>query len=326
MELLVPPAPVHEKSIPLPEAMRKEIFPWINMPQQDYPAGNIYWQSFKNDFTNIYKYIADVHTPVLVYPVCTAPVIALQFTLAGTAQYQIKRKKAVHLVAGKAALCYLPAGRHKGLIAGKFSSLHFEFSLPLVKELAPGIPQLQELLLFSEKKHPAGVQLSAVPITYVMMNNLKRLEATEHRGGALDLELKSIIIALLTAYRETSPMHLSPDGLPDIPAKATIIAIRNDIVQQPNIHLHSLRVLSKKHFMNEKSLSRAFSKIYGIKISDFVLTQVMQHGLYLLENTTRTVADIAEELGYSNDYNFSRTFWSTHGVYPRSFRERKTTF
>jgi AraC-like DNA-binding protein len=216
-----------------------------------------------------------------------------------------------------------------------FAALHFQLDArPPGGETADSRPPLQILLDLIKTKQGSPQQLlqinanthssSAIPqiaISPSMTRYLDHLSGTMQSNDATcDYELSNIVVELLTEYQEKEASPVNSETA----VTTTMMIIRNEVMLNPNIHEHSLRILAKKHFINEKTLSRAFTKAFGTKISDFILTQVMQRAKYLLENTTRTVADIAEELGYSNNYNFSRTFKNVYGIYPMEFRKKLT--
>ncbi|PWV45861.1 AraC family transcriptional regulator [Chitinophaga sp. S165] len=213
-----------------------------------------------------------------------------------------------------------------------FAALHFQLDArPSGGETADNRPPLQTLLdLIKTKQGSAqALQINTSPysspvlpqiaVSPSMTRYLSHLSGTMQGNDATcDYELSNIVVELLTEYQEK---EASP-GNSETAVTTTMMIIRNEVMLNPNIHEHSLRILAKKHFINEKTLSRAFTKAFGIKISDFILTQVMQRAKYLLENTKRTVADIAEELGYSNNYNFARTFRNVYGIYPMECRKK----
>lgn len=212
-----------------------------------------------------------------------------------------------------------------------FAALHFELNARPNGKMAENRPPLQLLLdLIRTKQHltpqslqanaaaPFSSQLPQISVSPYMTRYLNHLSATMQDNATCDYELSNITIELLTEYQEKRDPQVNTETA----LATTMMVIRNEVMLNPNIHEHSLRILAKKHFINEKTLSRAFTKTFGVKISDFILEQVMQRAKYLLENTRRTVADIAEELGYSNNYNFSRTFRNIYGIYPMELRKK----
>ncbi|SHN43846.1 AraC family transcriptional regulator [Chitinophaga sp. CF418] len=212
-----------------------------------------------------------------------------------------------------------------------FAALHFELNARPAGETTSGSPPLQMLLDLIRSQQGTGPQAlqihagssSPPPLPQIMVSTcmtryLDHLSGTMQENGTNGYELGNITVELLTEYQEKQ----TPQEHTETALSTTMMIIRNEVMLNPNIHEHSLRILAKKHFINEKTLSRAFTKTFRVKISDFILEQVMQRARYLLENTQKTVADIAEELGYSNDYNFSRTFKNIHGIYPMELRKK----
>ncbi|ACU63505.1 helix-turn-helix domain-containing protein [Chitinophaga pinensis] len=210
-----------------------------------------------------------------------------------------------------------------------FAALHFELDACPADDKPQTTAPFELLLQLIRTKQVAVAPASThentdgtvppVTISPSMMRYLDHVTEPIQGGQLPGYALQHIGIELLTEYQEKQVSALSAETALD----TTMMLIRNEVMLYPNIHVHSLRSLAKKHFINEKSLSRTFVKTFGIKISDFILEQVMQRAKYLLENTDMTVADIAEELGYSNDYNFSRTFKNMYSVYPAIFRKKE---
>jgi AraC-like DNA-binding protein len=198
-----------------------------------------------------------------------------------------------------------------------FAALHFELDSLTAGNKAKSAAPLHKLL---DMVRTQDKQQPRINISQCMMKYLDHLSASMEEGSDPGYALHSVNIELLTEYQEKQ----TPAPGDETALNTTMMLIRNEVILYPNIHVHSLRSLAKKHFINEKSLSRAFTKTFGIKIRDFILQQVMKRAKYLLENTDRPIMDIAEELGYSNDYNFSRTFKSMYNVYPASFRKNNT--
>jgi len=210
-----------------------------------------------------------------------------------------------------------------------FAALHFELDARTAKSVADSSEPLQMLMEMvrtgqlvpqTDKSSTTDARFPSVTISPCMMRYLDRLSKPPQSDNQTAYSLKNINIELLTEYQERQS-HTSDTSTS---LATTMSLIRNEVMLNPNIHVHSLRSLARKHFINEKSLSRAFTKAFGTKISDFVQEQVMKRAYYLLENTDRSIADIAEELGYSNDYNFTRTFRSMYGVYPASLRKNSS--
>ena len=66
-------------------------------------------------------------------------------------------------------------------------------------------------------------------------------------------------------------------------------------------------------------LSRVFKRFHHESPYRFLIRLKMGHAASLLLSTRRLVKDIAFELGFENQFHFSRTFKSVYGVSPENF-------
>jgi AraC-like DNA-binding protein len=69
------------------------------------------------------------------------------------------------------------------------------------------------------------------------------------------------------------------------------------------------------HFCTE------FRRYFGIPVIQFVLQLRMSQATYLLRDRDRRIGEIAEALGYPDQYAFSKMFKRSLGISPRKFRE-----
>lgn len=90
--------------------------------------------------------------------------------------------------------------------------------------------------------------------------------------------------------------------------------------KNPNL---SLDYLQLKFGVNGKYLSRLFKEEYGLKFVDFLIDLRMQEAKRLLLESSLSVQDITEKLGYSSPISFARTFKKIVGMSPVDFRKGK---
>ena len=93
------------------------------------------------------------------------------------------------------------------------------------------------------------------------------------------------------------------------------------------IHTHypktlPVEELAKLAHTSVRQLERRFIKIFGINISDYILRTRIYAALELLEQTNRTVSDIAQSVGFYDHSHFIRTFKRLRGCSPKQYRER----
>jgi len=85
------------------------------------------------------------------------------------------------------------------------------------------------------------------------------------------------------------------------------------------IHIDELAKLSKT---SPRQLERRFNKIFGITISDYISRTRIIAAIEHLEQTNRTVSDIAQSVGFYDHSHFIRTFKRLRGCSPKQYRER----
>lgn len=88
--------------------------------------------------------------------------------------------------------------------------------------------------------------------------------------------------------------------------------------QDPNL---SLEYLGDKFGIGPKYISKLFKEQSGGKFVDFLIDVRMGHARRLLEETSLSVQEIADRVGYLNAISFSRVFRRVAGCSPSEYRE-----
>ncbi|MFS0925137.1 helix-turn-helix domain-containing protein [Enterococcus durans] len=70
-------------------------------------------------------------------------------------------------------------------------------------------------------------------------------------------------------------------------------------------------------------LSKIFRQVMGISVNYFITNVKTKQASHYLLNTTLSVQQIAQYLGYQDQYYFSRLFKKIYGVPPKKFREQR---
>lgn len=78
--------------------------------------------------------------------------------------------------------------------------------------------------------------------------------------------------------------------------------------------------LAKYVHLNEQYLSRHFSNLMGITISDYINIQRLYHSLDLLKNTDENILDIALQCGFVNVKSYYKVCKKYLGVTPSQYR------
>lgn len=80
--------------------------------------------------------------------------------------------------------------------------------------------------------------------------------------------------------------------------------------------------LEKRTGTNSKHLNMAFKVIAGVTVYEYLREERMKEARMLLQQTQKTVQDIAYEIGFTDSANFATAFKNRFGLTPRAFRQQ----
>ena len=78
--------------------------------------------------------------------------------------------------------------------------------------------------------------------------------------------------------------------------------------------------LANSQNMTGEAFSRLFKKELGRPPFDYISNLRMNKARLLLQNTNQSIKSIAQAVGYSDQYNFSRLFKKHYGMSPKAYR------
>lgn len=90
-----------------------------------------------------------------------------------------------------------------------------------------------------------------------------------------------------------------------------------------NRHLSSVTVsaLARQVHVSTRTLANDFHVCAGCTPHEYIQQKRLSCAKYMLKNTMKTVTEIAEELGYSSPFHFSKAFKAATGSSPLAFRK-----
>ena len=100
-------------------------------------------------------------------------------------------------------------------------------------------------------------------------------------------------------------------------------ALTDCLHRNPRFHI-SVAEMARVMNMGEQSFARRFSADTGISPRKFFERILAEHAVRLLTGTDMSVKEIAGEMGFDNEYYFSRFFKRHLGLPPGEFRQRMT--
>lgn len=78
--------------------------------------------------------------------------------------------------------------------------------------------------------------------------------------------------------------------------------------------------LAESTQLGERTLRNLFYRYAGCSPKEYIKKEKMKTADYLLHSTTKSIYQISEELGYSSQFHFSRTFREYYGIAPSACR------
>ncbi len=91
-----------------------------------------------------------------------------------------------------------------------------------------------------------------------------------------------------------------------------------------NIADVTLEKLAEEVYLSPAYVSRIFKMKTGKNFQEYLIERRMKLAAALLGDIRYKVSDVSEMVGYSNPFNFTRTFKKHYGVAPKDYRQKKT--
>ena len=80
--------------------------------------------------------------------------------------------------------------------------------------------------------------------------------------------------------------------------------------------------MSQKVCISKNYLNTLFKSKVGKTIIQYITDYKIDRAKLLLQNSQETIESIANQLGYYDQYHFSKAFKKTTGIAPTQFRKR----
>lgn len=131
----------------------------------------------------------------------------------------------------------------------------------------------------------------------------------------------------LPLHVEQQQTQVAPADRPQIIDAAPAITFAESLAQALRAYRLQpwtrIEIVAEISGLSMRTLQRRFSD-EGLSFSLFVEKSRFDHAISLLTNTEAKMSDIAAELGYSTQANFTRAFQRWSGVTPSEFRRQRT--
>ncbi|MGN0779186.1 MAG: AraC family transcriptional regulator [Aristaeellaceae bacterium] len=132
------------------------------------------------------------------------------------------------------------------------------------------------------------------------------------------LLLSQILIAVTRNYEQQRDLNQEAAQIPQVDHKSLLIE-EYFLYEYQKL---SLDELSSRLFLSPRQTQRLLREYYGKTFHEKKLEARMSAACILLENSNRSIASIAEALGYSTPEQFSVTFKKQHQITPSEYRKK----
>ncbi|MEK4238306.1 AraC family transcriptional regulator [Paenibacillus sp. FSL H7-0714] len=204
----------------------------------------------------------------------------------------------------------------KGLYLDITADELLEYYIILYKAVL-ALPSRQETIKLMEKHNPFQMQYVFKPHYPIsVFHHVTSMSKEWHRSDLLNkLQVKAIFYQMV--YEILEQME-----------RQNIIAVKPDLVAQAVRYIHeryrepiTLETLLEHLSCSSRQLLHAFKKQVRTSPIDYLIQLRMSKAKQLLLSTDFTLKEIAESVGYTDSYYFSRIFKKYEGVSPTSFKE-----
>ncbi|WP_339287324.1 AraC family transcriptional regulator [Paenibacillus sp. FSL E2-0201] len=204
----------------------------------------------------------------------------------------------------------------KGLYLDITADELLEYYIILYKAVL-ALPSRQETIKLMEKHNPFQMQYVFKPHYPIsVFHHVTSMSKEWHRSDLLNkLQVKAIFYQMV--YEILGQME-----------RQNIIAVKPDLVAQAVRYIHeryrepiTLETLLEHLSCSSRQLLHAFKKQVRTSPIDYLIQLRMSKAKNLLLSTDFTLKEIAESVGYTDSYYFSRIFKKYEGVSPTSFKE-----
>lgn len=89
-----------------------------------------------------------------------------------------------------------------------------------------------------------------------------------------------------------------------------------------NLYHINISSMAQMLSINPRTLNNLFHQYAGCSPKVYLQDYVMDKGKYLLANTTKSIGEISDEMGFANQFHFSRIFKEKFGTAPSVYRQQ----
>ncbi|MEL6675814.1 MAG: AraC family transcriptional regulator [Bacteroidota bacterium] len=157
--------------------------------------------------------------------------------------------------------------------------------------------------------------LSSLINDFLKMNS----EILENQVGIHEVLISALKIFLIKLIREKGPAHKT--SFTRVKEKPLLLQKIADCIEMNYKELHTAGEYAKLLFVTPQQLNKIVKSHLNISLSQMIVNRIMIEAKRELYLTSKAVKEISNELGYKDEFYFSRVFKRQVGVSPKFYRE-----
>jgi AraC-like DNA-binding protein len=218
---------------------------------------------------------------------------------------------------------YLPAGCYPLQVSGP-ESYYLFIQPPLsfldgLKEEVPGMHELRQFFLLQRKQCMA---LPAMPVLDHHLHFIKKVGQPSTKKKIMDLQVRAFILEVLADYVQTARQK-PQSGLIYLSLKQRALLVKSYLLEHlEDAELYDLGEIAKRFFTEPRAITRAFQRITGKTILQFVLEKRIELAYKYLLETTMPIYEIALRCGFKDASYFIHIFKNKYGMTPGAMRKK----
>ncbi len=189
------------------------------------------------------------------------------------------------------------------------------FAIPVSSHSESGV-LMKDL---SEETFAGFVRPHYDPVVEALADRVWETASETNPLSELVCEQGALTIASLVLERFLGAPRARHVALPTWRLNRAIELLAADLAEPP-----SIKDLAKAVGLSSSHFSRAFSASTGCSPHDWLSRRRVERAKVLLENSSRSITDIAFELGYASPNHFASRFRQFTGTSPRDWRRKRS--
>jgi AraC-like DNA-binding protein len=217
---------------------------------------------------------------------------------------------------------FLNSDRSATFIYGPLDNYHFLPQNQYINSLSMGIekdffyplinnedPWIEELLNKIEKNIPFSLTSATYKLSPHVCHLLEQIRNPKHEGSLKTLFQQAKVYELLMLQIEEIKRlaNYSPQQPISLKDREGLYALKTHL-EENYLTNYTLDELARLYSLNTFKIKKGFKILFGKSVFEYIRELRMQFAFRLLQDTDKTVGQVAERLGYEHIQHFSSAF------------------